>query len=74
VLHVLASPHFVVGAGRLIIGPDGRPLPDDAPVRHTIERMLRISERRPKLHELDPPVRRHQCDHRGHDRRGDRPI
>jgi len=55
---VLEARHYLVSQGRLIRLEDGSPpLEDDGPVLASIDRLLRISERRSKLLGLDSPVR-----------------
>jgi hypothetical protein len=50
---VMTSEHLTVNQGRIIEGPDGLPLKDDAPVLSAIDRLLKIMERRAKLVGLD---------------------
>jgi len=55
---VLETRHYLVSQGRLIRLEDGAPpLEDDGPVLASIDRLLKISERRSKLLGLDSPVR-----------------
>jgi hypothetical protein len=55
---VLEARHYLVSQGRLIRLEDGAPpLEDDGPVLASIDRLLKISERRSKLLGLDSPVR-----------------
>lgn len=56
-LAVLEREHLVVSHGRIINGPDGKPLMDDAPVLQAIDRLIRIQERRAKLLGLDAPTK-----------------
>lgn len=50
---VMTTEHLTVNQGRVIEGPDGLPLKDDAPVLSAIDRLLKIMERRAKLVGLD---------------------
>ncbi|SRR6266511_1782544 len=54
-LKVLRRRHVVVSHGE-IVRDDGRPLEDDAPVLHAIDRLLKIQERRARLLGLDAPT------------------
>lgn len=55
---VLDATHYVhTPGGKLVHGPDGRPLLDPMPVLHAIDRLLRIDERRARLFGLDAPAR-----------------
>lgn len=59
-IKVLETTHYTVSEGRLIwIGPEGQehPLEDDGPVLATIDRMLKIQERRSRLLGLDAPTK-----------------
>jgi hypothetical protein len=49
---VLERQHVTVSNGRVVC-LDDEPLPDDGPVLHAIDRLLRIAERRAKLLGLD---------------------
>lgn len=40
-----------------LVGPDGKPVADPAPILAVVDRLLRISERRAKLLGLDAPMR-----------------
>lgn len=51
---VLRRKHLTVSNGRLI-EVDGVPLEDDAPVLNAVDRILRVAERRAKLHGYDAP-------------------
>lgn len=50
-------------AGEVVYGPDDKPIPlyeeieDDAPVLASIDRILKIAERRARLHGHDAPIR-----------------
>lgn len=57
VLTVLEREHYVASAGRLVCDADGRPLRDDMPRLHAVDRLLRIMERRARLLGLDAPAR-----------------
>ncbi|GAA2034605.1 hypothetical protein GCM10009839_38920 [Catenulispora yoronensis] len=51
---VVDKTHLVVAAnGRVVEGPDGQPLIDDAPTLHALDRLLKIAERRARLFGLD---------------------
>lgn len=57
-LKVLATQHFHVSQGVVVVHPDtDQPVPDDSPVLAALDRLLKISERRAKLLGLDAPVR-----------------
>lgn len=57
-LKVLATPHFHVSQGVVVVHPaTDEPMPDDAPVLAALDRLLKISERRARLLGLDAPVR-----------------
>ncbi len=53
---VLEGEHWVVSHGR-VVEHDGRPLVDDAPVLHAIDRLLAIQTRRARLLGLDAPAK-----------------
>lgn len=57
VLAVLHRRHITVSNGRVILGEDGKPLEDDAPVLAAVAMWLKIAERRSKLEGLDAPAR-----------------
>lgn len=55
---VLRTKHITVSNGRLILDPVTElPLQDDAPNLAAIDRIVKISDRRAKLHGLDAPVK-----------------
>lgn len=53
---VLKKKHVAHSNGR-VITLDGQPLEDDGPVLAAIDRLLKIQERRAKLHGLDAPTK-----------------
>lgn len=55
-LDVLKKKHLAHSQGR-VITLDGVPLEDDGPVLSAIDRLLKIQERRAKLHGLDAPTK-----------------
>lgn len=55
---VLERNHVTVSHGKIVAGPDGAPLFDDAPVLQAIDRLLKIQERRARLLGLDAPVKK----------------
>lgn len=59
VLEVLERQHVTVSHGKIIKGEDGKPLLDDDPVLRSVDRLVRIAERRAKLTGLDSPVKVH---------------
>lgn len=54
---VLGRDHIYVQHGKIVCFEDGTPVPDDAPVLQSVDRILRISERRARLLGLDAPAR-----------------
>lgn len=54
---VLERYHVTVQQGRLVLDPDGDPIPDDGPVLAAIDRVLKIQDRRARYLGLDAPVR-----------------
>lgn len=54
---VLNTRYPLLTAGVELVGSDGRPVADPAPILAVVDRLLRISERRAKLLGLDAPVR-----------------
>lgn len=60
VTEVLNTKHLKVSGGQLVlVGPEGEetPLEDDAPILRSTETLLRLLDRRAKLHGLDAPVK-----------------
>lgn len=53
----LRASHHLVDRGTIVIGIDGLPVTDDRFVLETVDRILKIKERRAKLLGLDAPVR-----------------
>ncbi len=54
---VLRAAHVMISGGRIVLGDDGVPLPDDGPVLAAIDRLLRVSARRAALLGLNAPAR-----------------
>jgi hypothetical protein len=52
---VLKREHVTVSNGKLVRGEDGHPLRDDGPVLQSVDRLVRILERRAKYLGLDAP-------------------
>lgn len=51
---VRARPHFVVQTGKIVNGPDGRPLIDDGPVLAANDQLRKIDETEIRLYGLAP--------------------
>lgn len=54
---IIARPHYVVQAGAIVMGQDGRPLLDDMPILAAIDRLGALSKRFSSRHGLDAPER-----------------
>ncbi|MEV8510838.1 hypothetical protein [Dactylosporangium sp. NPDC051484] len=56
---IMRADHVAHSNGRVIMNPDDptKPLLDDGPKLHAIDRMLKIEERRAKLTGMDAPVK-----------------
>jgi hypothetical protein len=54
---VLHRRHVVVQSGKVVKGDDGQPIPDDGPVLQATATLLRVMERRARLHGLDAPAK-----------------
>ncbi|NUP47540.1 MAG: hypothetical protein HOW97_09555 [Catenulispora sp.] len=54
---VLEREHLAISHGRVVEGPDGTPLVDDAPILQAINTIMRLSESRRRLLGLDAPQR-----------------
>lgn len=54
---VLRTRHVLAQQGKIVCGTDGKPLEDDAPVLASVDRILKIAERRARLLGLDAPLR-----------------
>lgn len=54
---VLEAQHFVISEGR-VVRTDGRPIEDHDPILRSIDRLLKIQERRARLLGLDAPVKK----------------
>jgi hypothetical protein len=56
--NVLTARHYVTTqAGKLVEGPDGGYLIDDAPVLNAVDRLLKIDDREAVLRDLYPPAK-----------------
>lgn len=57
-MRILTTQHIMVSQGRVMRNPDtGAPLTDPGPALQAIDRLLKIQDRRARLHGLDAPVR-----------------
>jgi hypothetical protein len=55
---VLNSRHYVVSqGGKLVLGPDGKPLADGDPVLRALGMLLRIEQEESRLRDLYPPTK-----------------
>ncbi len=57
VMDVLGREHVTVQLGKVIRGPGGETVPDDAVTLAAVDRLLRVSESRRKLLGLDAPAK-----------------
>jgi hypothetical protein len=55
-LAVIADPGYVTSAGRLVLGPDGEPMPDRAVVVDAINALIRLSQRLARMNGMDAPT------------------